>query len=173
VNASAWSRLRTSLRAATPLLLAVLLLLLGSIPLHLPHLRPIGPALVLIAVYYWSVHTPWLMRPHVVFAIGLMSDLLGGAPMGVGVLVLLAAHGMALQQRRLFEDATGLAIWLWFVAAASLTAILGWGMTGLLAGRAMDPWPAALGALVAALVYPLAASVLHPVQRALVRHALR
>lgn len=171
MNAPPRGRLGMALRAAMPCMLTLLLLLLGSIPLHLPHLRPIGPALVLVAVYYWSVHTPWLMRAHVVFAIGLMSDLLGGAPIGVGVLLLLGAHAMALQQRRLFEDATGLAIWLWFVAAASLTAILGWGMTGLLAGRAMDPWPAALSALIAALIYPFVALVLRPVQRALARHA--
>jgi len=171
VSASTRGRVQSSLRAATPFLTTVLLLLLGSVPLHVPYLRPVGPTLVLVAVYYWSVHTPWLIRPAVVFVIGLLSDLLGGAPIGVGVLILLAAHAMAVLQRRLFEDATGLAIWFWFVATASLAGILGWAITSLLAERMMEPWPAGAAALTAALVYPLVASVLRPVQRALLRHA--
>ncbi len=165
------SRLHAAMRVATPFLLTLLLLLLGSIPLHLPYLRPVGPALVLVAVYYWSVHTPWLMRPHLVFLVGLMSDFLGGAPTGVGVLVLLAAQGIALLQRRLFEDATGFAIWLWFVATACLTGLLGWAVTSQLAGTLMDPWPVGLGALLGAIVYPLVAWVFGPVQRSLLREA--
>jgi rod shape-determining protein MreD len=171
MSAPSRGRLRVALRTATPFLLTVLLLVVGSIPFHLPFMRPIGPGLVLVAVYYWSVHTPWLMSSPVVFAIGLLSDLLGGAPIGVGVLLLLCAHGMALLQRRLVEDAAGIAIWLWFVGTACLTGLLGWLITSHLAGTLMDPWPVGIGTLLAAIVYPFVAWAFHPVQRSLLREA--
>ena len=67
------------------------------------------------------------MPPPAVFAIGVLLDLLGYLPLGVGVLTLLVTHGIALRLRR-FLGQQGFAVtWLAFLpvaAGAAHTAVL-------------------------------------------------
>ena len=64
------------------------------VPLRLPDVSPVVPALALVAVYYWAVHRPSLMPAWVVFLIGLFQDLLSGGPVGVGILSLLLVFAL-------------------------------------------------------------------------------
>jgi len=45
-----------------PTVLVLFLVLVGVVPLHLPHFLSLGASLALIAVYYWSLHQPSLIR---------------------------------------------------------------------------------------------------------------
>ena len=45
-----------------------------------------------------------------VFVLGLLGDLLGVAPLGVGTLVLLLVYAVALSQRRVFVGQYGIAV---------------------------------------------------------------
>ena len=57
------------------------------------------PAVTLACVWFWSLFRPAAMPPPVVFLLGLLLDLLGYLPLGVGVLTLLVVHGLALRWR--------------------------------------------------------------------------
>ena len=49
----------------------------------------LGAPLFLMAVYYWSAYRPTLVPLWFVFFMGLLLDLLSGAPIGLNALVLV------------------------------------------------------------------------------------
>ncbi|MCX8133228.1 MAG: rod shape-determining protein MreD [Roseococcus sp.] len=128
-------RLDAALRAAFPAVFALALMVLGATPVGVPGLVT---ALALPSVFFWSVFRPAAMPPPVVFAIGLLHDLLVFAPLGIGVLVLLLVHGLAFRARQMLARASFLAGWLAFCAVAAGAAGLGWALQALLGWQ----WPA-------------------------------
>ena len=109
-------RLDIAARWAFPACTTVLLLLAAAAPFGLPGQAELRPAVALGCVFFWSLFRPAAMPPPVVFLIGLLADLLGYAPPGVGVLTLLLVHGLALRWRRLLTRQGFLMVWLAFVA---------------------------------------------------------
>ncbi len=72
-------------------------LLLLSAPLGLPGQAQLQPAWAMACVYFWSLYRPASMPALLVFAVGLLLDLLAQGPVGIQVLVLLLIHGAALR----------------------------------------------------------------------------
>ncbi len=153
-------------RAAFPAACTVLLLLLLAAPLHLPGQAQLQPATAVACVFFWSLFRPASMPPPVVFVLGLLSDLLGLAPPGISVLVLLTVHGLAVRWRVLAVHGF-LLVWLVFVAVAAGAAAMEWALTSLLTFRLM-PVSAALfqfGLTVA--LYPALAALFTAAHRSL------
>ena len=99
-RASLGRRLDIAARVSFPACITVLLMLLTQAPLGLPEQAALLPAVALGCVWFWSLFRPDAMPPPVVFLIGLLLDLLGYLPLGVGVFTLLAVHGVAVAMRR-------------------------------------------------------------------------
>ena len=87
-----WHRLDLIARNILPFFVTLLLIMVAMIPLRVPLLSPVIPALPLIAVYYWTVYKPHLMPVWAIFLIGLFHDLLTAGPAGVGLLEQPAAE---------------------------------------------------------------------------------
>lgn len=121
-----WQRLDRAGRNLAPGAVTVLLVLVGLVPVRIPQYMAITPLLVLTSVYYWTIHRPDLMRPLAVFAIGLLQDLLSGAPLGLNALVLLAVHGVVVSQRRFFLASTFALMWFGFAMVLAGAAMLEW-----------------------------------------------
>ncbi len=153
-------RLDMAARWAFPASTTALLLLATAAPLGLPGQAEAQAAVALAAVYFWSLFRPAAMPPAVVFLIGLLADLLGYAPPGVGVLSLLLAHGFALRWRRLLVRQGFLLVWLAFTGLAIGVATLQWALTSGLTLRLLPPAPAVFQALVAIGLYPALATLL-------------
>lgn len=166
-----WRWLEARARSLTPFLLTLFLLLLAAVPLHVRHLDLVGPGLALISVYYWSIHAPHLLRAPAVFLIGLVSDLLGGAPLGAGVLVLLLVHGIALSQRRLLAEAPLAVVWWGFVLLSAAAHSAAWLIAGALADATVSPRPAFFSYILSIAIYPLLAHGLARAQRSLAGRA--
>jgi rod shape-determining protein MreD len=94
------------------------------------------------------------MPPPVVFLIGLLFDLLGYLPIGVGVLTLLAVHGLALRWRRFLTRQGFLQVWLVFAGFAVLAAALTWSLAALLLFRLLPVAPALFQAVLTIALYP-------------------
>lgn len=105
-------------RAAIPLLATMAAVLLNVVPLRLPDYAPLAPGFVLMAVFYWTVHRPDLMRPWAVFLVGLLDDVLSGTPLGVNSLVLLFVHWTIMAQHRVFRGKSFMLVWLGFAVLA-------------------------------------------------------
>jgi rod shape-determining protein MreD len=84
----------------------------------------------------------------------LLLDLLGYLPLGVGVLTLLATHGVAFRLRHALVKRSFLLVWLVFVAVAMGGAGLMWALTCLLYLRLLVPAPAVFQAVLTIALYP-------------------
>ncbi len=157
---SLWRRLDMASRRSFPAATAALMLLLMAAPLGLPGQSEVQAAIALAAVYFWSLFRPASMPPAVVFLLGLLTDLLGFAPVGVGVLSLLMVHGLALRWRRVLVRQGFVIVWLAFVAVAAGAAALQWMLTSLLTFRLLPPGPGVFQAALSAGLYPMLATLL-------------
>ena len=153
-------RLDIAARWAFPACTTVLLLLAAAAPFGLPGQAELQAAVAIGCVFFWSLFRPAAMLPLVVFAIGLLADLLGYAPPGVGVLSLLLVHGLALRWRRLLTRQGFLVVWVAFVAVGAGAAALQWALTSALTFRLLPPGPGLFEALIAAGLYPALAVLL-------------
>ena len=111
-------------RTRFPAACTIVLMLLTAAPLGIADQAALLPAVTLACVYFWSLFRPAAMPPPVVFVIGLLFDLLGYLPLGVGVLSLLVVHGVALRWRRVLTRQGFLLVWLAFAALPSGAALL-------------------------------------------------
>jgi rod shape-determining protein MreD len=153
-------------RAAFPALFTAVLIVLAAAPVGLSGLVA---AAALPSVFFWTVFRPAAMPPAVVFLLGLLQDLLGFSPPGVGVLSLLLVHALALRGRHWLVKQSFLVVWLFFCLFAAVAAGLGWGLHALLSWQ-LPPWPPGLHQVgLAAGLYPALAWLLTRLHRAIGR----
>lgn len=157
---SVWRLLDMASRRSFPAAAAGLGLLVLAAPLGIPGQPELQAAFVLSCVYFWSLFRPDSMPPTAVFALGLLADLLGYAPVGVSVITLLVVHGLAMRWRRVMVKQGFLVVWLAFVTIAIGAAALEWLLTSILTFRLLPLGPGALLAALAAGLYPALATML-------------
>jgi rod shape-determining protein MreD len=155
-----WHQLDVAARYALPLALTMLVLLLLSAPLGIPGQAQMQPVWALASVYFWTLFRPASLPAFGVFLLGLMLDLLAQGPVGIGVLILLLAHAVALRGRRWMVRQGFALVWLAFVVIAGAAAALEWLLVALLTWRALPPWPAVFEWGMAAGAYPALATLL-------------
>ncbi len=169
MSPTVWTRLDGTARKLSPMAVTMLLIMVGMVPLRVPNLAPVMPALGLIAVSFWLVHRPESMPAWAVFLVGLVQDLLGGGALGVGVFVLLVVYAVLVGQRRFFARGSFLRMWLIFLPTAAGAFFLTWMFNGLIADTALDPRPAAFQYLTTVAFYPCVAWVFIQAQRAFLK----
>ncbi len=144
-------------RAAFPSVTTVLTMLLTLAPFGVAGQAVLLPAVTLACVWFWSLFRPAAMPPPAVFAIGVLLDLLGYLPLGVGVLTLLLSHGIALRLRRFLAQQGFALSWLAFVPVAVGAAFLSWALVALLTLRLIPIGLALFQAVLTATLYPVLA----------------
>lgn len=159
-----WQRLDLWARRTLPAGLCLLFVFLAVLPVPVPGYSSIVPMLVLASVFFWAVHHPRLLPPVVVFAIGLVQDILSGAPTGAGAVVLLTVYGVTVSQRRFFHHRTFIQVWVGFMIVALAAAVLSWTVAMIANGAFAPPRAAAFQYLLTIAVYPLLTWVLHGAQ---------
>ena len=153
-------------RAAMPGLITAAAMVLAAAPAGLPSLVP---AVALAGVFYWSLFRPGYMPAAAAFVLGLLQDLLGFAPLGIGVLTLLLAHAGALRARPALAGRSFLLVWIAYLGVAALAAGLGYLLQALLGWTLPSARPAAVQFGLTAGLYPLLASLMSLLRRGLQR----
>lgn len=166
-----WGQVETAARRLTPGVVTLLLMIIGLVPLQIPHLAPIGPSFLLMSAYYWGVHRPELLPAPAIFAFGIVSDLLSGAPLGSGTFVLLLVYAVARGYRRPLLTAGFFVVWLGFAVVAVSAGLAAWAVATVLAGAVPDPGPAMFAALLEIALYPAVAALFFQAERLLGRSA--
>ena len=154
-------------RHAFPGACTVLLMLLAEAPLALPTQAQLLPAVTLACVFFWSVFRPGAMPPPLVFALGLLADLLGLAPPGTGVLTLLLTYGAAVRWRPVLVGGQFGLVWLAFVLVAAGASLLNYALTCLLTFRLLPMGAAVFQFTLTAGLYPLLAALFTAAHRSL------
>ena len=153
---SLWHMLDTASRYALPGVQTLAVLLLLSAPD-----QPIALGAGNLTYRPASLPAP------LVFAIGLLLDLLAQSPVGIEVLVLLLIHAVALRSRRVLTRSGFVTVWLAFAGVALGAALLEFLLVCLLTWRVLPAWPGAFEFGIAAGLYPFLAFYLIGLHRGL------
>jgi rod shape-determining protein MreD len=161
-----WQRLDQTARNLLPFGTIVVAMLLTMVPLPLPGYSSVTPPLVLICLFYWVVHRPDLLRPLVVFALGVLHDLISGTPLGVTPLYLILAYWLLITQRRFFLGHSFGMLWIGFSLVALGAAAVQWAVFALMSTHLLDARPVLVQALFGVALFPLPTYVLQRLHRA-------
>lgn len=150
-----------------PILTMLVAALATILPVRIPGYAALTPAFTLMAVYHWTIYRPDLLPALALFAVGLTEDLLTGAPVGVGALVLLLARAAVLQYRRYFVNRAFPFVWSGFTLLAG-TAMLGlWALHCAVDLSLLDLRNTVFRTVVTIAVFPAASFLLGRTQRRL------
>lgn len=151
-----------------PILTVVAAALATILPVRVPGYAAMTPAFTLMAVYHWTIYRPDLLPVLALFAVGLGEDLLTGAPVGVGALVLLLARVAVLQYRRYFVDRAFPFVWSGFTLLTG-TVMLGlWALHSAIDLSLLDLRNAVFRTVLTVAVFPVASFLLGRAQRRLI-----
>ena len=149
-----WGRVDQTGRNIAPLALTVALMLIGMAPLHLPSYAAVAPSLPLMALYYWVIHRPDLLRPSMAFGLGLLQDLLSGTPLGMTPMIYILLYWVVLTQRRFFLGTSFAMLWFGFALIAFGAAFVGWFAYSILNLTILSPEPPLFQAIMTVTLFP-------------------
>lgn len=150
----------TLLRMAGLGIVGMLAVTVEAAPLGISAAAWPSPDLLFCVVAFWALRAPQAVPVLLVFALGLMRDLLTDLPVGLGALTLVfGAEVLKGRQPTLTRQPFGIA-WGWVALVAAGMAAALW--IGVAVSLAEPPGigPLALQVLATALVYPAVAVVL-------------
>ncbi|PPR21506.1 MAG: hypothetical protein CFH40_01585 [Alphaproteobacteria bacterium MarineAlpha10_Bin3] len=171
MKAMIWRQIDVVLRNMTPVLVTLCLVVLSVTPLRLPEISFVAPPLVLMSVYYWSLHRTDLFPAIGVFGIGLFQDILSGAPMGLNAFILLGVFGVCVSQRRFFYGKSFLVVWWGFMIVAGGALAAEWLLMSVVRETVISPQPAYFKYLLTIALYPPVAWLFAWIHRFLPRTA--
>ncbi len=159
MNASLSQKLDRLARNVVPALFGVILVLFSTIPFYIPGYAPTAANLVLMAVFYWSVHRPDLLSPVTILCIGLLQDILIGMPPGMNAVLLLLVRGVAVSQNRVFRGRSFLVLWWGFGLVAIAGAFVIWLLSTAYYLTLINPLPALFQAAMTTTMFPFFAGI--------------
>ncbi len=155
-----WHRLDFFARSLFPFLVTLGLLLLAMMPLRVPALSSVMPALALLAVYHFTIRFPRLMPYWAAFLIGIIQDLLSGGVLGATAITFLAMQAVIRGQYRVFATASFTLSWALFLVTGASAFVLFWLLSSLGMLTLLDPRPAVFQYLMTIACYPALAWLL-------------
>ena len=164
-----WQKLDQGARNGTPGLILLAMTLAGVIPLQVPLYANIAPLMPLAGLFYWVIHRPDLVPVSLVFAIGVLHDMLTGTPIGAYAAVFLIVTWLIHSQRRFLGGKSFLLLWGGFFVVSGFACLTEWTIVSLLAGAIMPLEPALFRSVFTAALFPLWAWLFLHVQRHFVR----
>jgi rod shape-determining protein MreD len=150
-------RLDIAWRYAFPVTTSLLLMMVSLAPFGLWGQAALLPTVALTCVWFWSLYRPAAMAPPMVFMIGILLDLLGFLPLGVGGVTMLTTHGIAQRLRRFLSRQGFTVVWLIFTAVACGIAVMNWVLVSALTFSLVPAGPVLFQAGLAAAMYPAVA----------------
>ena len=154
-----------------PMLTTVVCVFVSVVPAHLPAFTAVTPAFALMAIYHWTLYRPDLLPFVAVFAVGLLLDMLTGAPLGISSLVLLLAYALVLSQREHLLMRRFSVVWVGFLAVTAAAAVLQWAVVSLFYGMLLDVRAFLFQGVLTVATYPVVSYLLVRVQRTLLMRA--
>ncbi len=162
-------QLETGGRRVLPFLVTLLMILLTVMAGPVPDIAAITPLFPLMAVYYWSVYRPDLLRLPGLFVLGVIWDALAGLPLGLSALGFIVTAQLVQSQRHIFTDQSYPTLWLGFAIVVVGLQSLQWLLLSLLASQALPLLSLFLQSLFTLALFPFCAWLLILLQRHVVR----
>lgn len=154
-------------RLLIPYLLLVLLMVLSAVRLPFLPVDVVKPPLVLMAVYYWAIYRPTLLPASLCFFAGVLTDILGGTPLGINAFIMVLTYWIVRDQRRFLRGQSYGTIWAIFGFVAILSSLIQWGLYGLAHFRWDMPLSTLEGAVTGVFLFPFVTLLLVATHRIL------
>lgn len=151
-------------RNLLPFETSLVFIILSVLVWPIPYVGAISPSLGLIAIFYWSVYRPDLLRPLVVFLLGMLNDAINGLPLGLSAALFLGVHQLAYMHRRFFVGQIFYVLWFGFAVLAFLSMVVSWAVVSVYNGRILTLMPVLLQFAITVVIFPLPAWVLNRMQ---------
>lgn len=153
----------------TPVLVALLLVIIANLPISFTGGLLPAPALALAAIYFWGLTRPGLMPPLAVLVIGFAEDLLSGGPPGLWATGFLAAYILIDRQRKNLIELNGAGHLIAFTGAMLLAGGAAYLLASAIYLRFVPLPPLLLESVLTVLLYPLLDRPLHWADRSITR----
>lgn len=161
-----FQRDQSTISRLVPFTTTFLFTLISVVPLHIPGFAVVTPSFALMAIYHWTIYRSDLLPPVAVFGIGLLLDLLNGAPyVGTSSLLLLLLRQVLLSQRRFFVNRPFAYLWAGFLLVAAAMTAAEWALVSMLHGAPLAAEPPVFGAALTAAMFPVGSYLLGRTQR--------
>lgn len=135
----------------------VFLLVLNASNIPLFDLGYSTPFFLLMGIYYWRLHKPYILPLPCVFLLGLTLDLITAMPAGLNAFSFLLIAFVLGGQRRFLNGQAWPVLWVGFALAAILVAVLHCLAFALLNWRWPGFSPVIVSVIISSLAYPLIA----------------
>ena len=162
-----WIRLRHSALASVPLFLLTGLVLLQPLPWPIPWLADVAPQITLAGIFFWRLRCPAHMHLSFVFALGLLSDLINGHPLGPASLSFVSAALLTSLWKQEAGYEGFFPEWGVFFVVAFLAQMLETVATFIALWAFLPPEPLFFRYLLTIALYPLVAIAFFPLWRTL------
>ncbi len=110
---------------------------------------------ILIGIYFWTIYRPTLLSYPMVFAAGLLLDLLSGGLVGLNALCFMVVAMIVRGQRRFLLGQSWSVVWAGFCVAATLVMAVQYAVYALSALTILSPIPLGFNLVISYLLYPL------------------
>lgn len=152
-------RFRGALAAAAPSFVLLFGVVVLSVPLRLFQGFVPTPILPLLIVFLYALYDPEGLPAPMIFAAGLLHDLLYGAALGPWASIYLLVAVLVSTQRTYFLGRARDVVWMGFSVVCVAALIVLWAEMSLLKSGWLPIWSAAYQFLITVLLYPVAAYV--------------
>ena len=154
------------LRNLLPACVTLLLVLASALPWRLPAFAEVTPALIVMAVFYWTIYRPDCLPGTATFGLGLLQDLLTGTPPGMTAFILLSVQGVVASQRSFFLSRPFLVVWWGFALVMPAVGLAGWILSSACFGAIVPPLPVVIQVVLTVLLFPVFAALFGAVRAA-------
>lgn len=152
-------------RSMMPVGTCILFLLFGGLVWPNPYIGPVSPLLGLIAIYYWAIYRPDLVRPYIVFVLGLLNDVIHMYPIGLSACVYLALYQLVFTYRRYFVGQIFSMLWIGFAIVGFIAVLFNWLILALFSNKMVAVIPVVLQYMITVALFPFPAWILIRLQR--------
>ena len=144
----------------------LVLMLVSVVPLSFIHQMRSAPFIVIMAIYFWSIHKPEALPLLLLFTLGMVNDLLAGDPLvGMSALIFVGVGWGIGRRTSFFRAQNFLTLWFGFSLIAVVIIIVQT-LLSLVFLSSSPPLAACLMSLALnVMLYPFVAGALHIVAR--------
>lgn len=86
---------------------------------------------LVIAIYFWSIYRPTIIPALLAFILGLMLDILSGAPFGLNAMLFVLMQWAVSDQRAFLSAQNFVMLWLVFAIIFTAITLIQWLVIGL------------------------------------------
>ncbi|MDD3021133.1 MAG: rod shape-determining protein MreD [Alphaproteobacteria bacterium] len=136
-------------------LMLIVLMFLSMIDIPMFQAGEIRQGFLLIGLYFWTIYRPHLLPYPVIFLLGIFTDLLSGALLGLHAFCFMVLAIIIRGQRRYLLGQSWQMVWAGFFVAVTITQGFQALAYAITSSALPQLWPLSANIILASLFYPL------------------